>query len=62
MEVEKGGRSILTGLTSMEEAMATAWLEDKVTNEEPDAQYAKHALKIVNALNGVVKMLLHNND
>ena len=31
------GRSILTGLTAMEEAYATAWLEDIVTNEEPGA-------------------------
>lgn len=61
MEIEKEGRSIITGLTSLEEAMATAWLEDKVTNEEPDAEYAENVLKILHALNGVVKTLLHNN-
>ncbi len=61
MKVDNDGKSILTGLTSMEEATATAWLEDKVTNDDPDAQCAGHVLKILNALNGVVKTLLHNN-
>jgi hypothetical protein len=43
----------------LEEAKATAWLEDKVANEEPDAQYAEHVLSILDALNGVVKTLTH---
>lgn len=62
MEIAKEGRSILTGLTSMEEAKAKAWLEDKVTNEESDALYAENVLRILNALNGVVRTLLHNNS
>jgi hypothetical protein len=60
-QMEMNGKSILTGMTSMEECMAVAWLEDKVTNEEPDAHEAEQVLRILNALNGTVRTLLNNN-